>query len=88
MLYKDKLPDEAVNDHYQIQPRIDKKCLEEAYSRDSFDTIRRKVLTLFRMTFQNNDSTWGGGKSRILSPKCTQENQKMRCTEVHLTRTL
>ena len=45
MLYKDKLPDEAVNDHYQRQSRIDKKCLEEAYSRDSCDTIRRKVLT-------------------------------------------
>ena len=26
--------------------------------------------------------------SRILSPKINQENQKMRCSEVHLTRTL
>ena len=34
---------------------------------------------------------WGAHKcdvSRIIRPKINQENQKMRCSEVHLTRTL
>ena len=29
-----------------------------------------------------------GLRSRIIWPKIKQENQKMRCSEVHLTRTL